>query len=1328
MTMTTTQIYSSDDTFDGELVSVDINNSTTNTFNEVSDEDAAAPIQLNRLVRVSLINSYLRGKVHTLDLDNNTLITGKNAAGKTSLMHAIVPFYGTALSAVSRKTEVLKSFIKHYIPDDNSYIVYEYMRAGELCCVILRAQHSIGGQSDKHWFNLMSGGYDEALFIGTRADNTRYFKNFEQVRSGIEADGRFISSNLTHVEYEAIISNTPINRLKVTSDHQSVKTISRLRDRFSLATSKNASFSGFAGIANNVLNSKLELDDIANFLISALKSERKLHEDGLVFDTSKSEITTALWVRQRKTWQEIEALKPKFVLLANALKSNVVHQSELASQETLAKAVLVEVDKDIRINVAKHTKLKAELDTTQKTALEAKNKWREEKGALVADININIKAAAHLQQQRDEYENGTNHGMAYAPMPRLHDLYNELESLIAKKQGYSDSVDFHTQQLKTSEFNLNAINSKFNSDIQGLKADYDNKVHRIETSINKTDLEYNGKAQDAERTFNLAVQELKDNHQYQRDQLNAAIGAIQVTIATLQAEAASTQYSQTHQKAIDDNAKSLDKVRANQDDVQSRARAAANDINNIKVDIDNNLDLQRKQKSAIQDNQDKINKHRALIQGNTLFSFLLNSESEQGSNSAINNIHKVINPDLLARENLAPEWSADNNALEQDGIYGLTINTANIADKTHLTKQEITQSIDDLDKLNQSIKQQSDINDKALDKLNKSLVAAKSVSAEIELELTKLAADNKVFVDNSGYLLIQAKEDRQIRVDAKIAEVITHQSEMATKKALLADADASKDAQLAVLRTDFANTINLQKNETATRIQQLTSDITAAKNDWQAKVSEITDLKTQAIKNEGYDASILDTLATSIKQANKQIEIAESAGRRIEQFQKFLKDDYPELETLNRAKQNLERQLTQKTLQNESAAEQADKLINTIGGHIIATKSLIDKLDADSTRLSDHIAEISKYITRDILPPTAYDAKVLPSLGDDNHLLTERTLRSIQAAISAAKQTSIEGLSLINAIKVPFNSNEAMFESIFAEYGYIGMTTLRDWYKHASLFMDYMASDHESKKELIIGQYTTEAEKINNFKHDLDAANKSLKIFAKSINNSCADICSNLNSLAIKKFELKIKSVIEENYWYKVLNDFSIAYSQWDGSERLTNPLPSENLIAHLEKVQAQIGQNKFNVNFADQFSIQLEVTQRGENAPRIATRSGSIKDLSSNGTIRIAQLIVYLSLIKVITNAPCTELKLFIDEVGVIDPDNTRELLELLENQQVSAMCAAPEVVNDAVIPYFNNNIACSNNDKGVYKLAQTTDLSSLTQVHKMNEGGAFARPDTQA
>ena len=1303
----------------------------TNSFTEydaVNESVAMPTVQLNRLLRVALINSYLKGKAHTLDLDNNTLITGKNAAGKTSLMHAIVPFYGSALSAVSRKTEVLKSFIKHYLPDDNSYIVYEYMRAGELCCVILRAQHSIGGQSDKHWFNLVSGGYDESLFIGTREDNTQYFKNFEEVRSSIEDAGRFISSNLTHVEYEAIICNTPMNHLKVRGEHQSIKTISRLRGRFSLATSKNATFNGFSGIANNVLNSKLELDDIANFLIAALKSERKLHEDGLVFDTSKSEITTALWVRQRKTWQEIESLKPKFALLADALKSNAVHQSDLATQETLGKAVLSQLNTSITASSTKLLELKSSLNTAQKTALDTKNEWRETEGSLSADINIKAKAAAQLQKQYAEFENGTTHGMAYAPMYKLKDLHNEIPSLIKQKQVHSDSYEFHKQQLDRARFNIDAINSKFNADIQNLEAEYSGKIHRIEKSIDATDLEYAQKSQNAERAFNASLQELKDNHQYQRDQLNAAISEIQVAIATLQAQAASTQYSDAHQKSIDDNAKSLDQVRASQDAAQKRLRIALKEVSDINRDIDSNLTLLQQQKAKIQANHDKISKHRALIQGNTLFSFLLNSESNQGTNTAINNIHKIINPELLACENLAPEWVEDNSVLELDSVYGLTLNTANIQDKEHLTKQEIVQSIDDLDKLNQSIKLQTAITEKTLSKLDKSISAAKTVVVEIELELTKLATDNKMLIDNSSYLLIEAKAERQQRIDAKITEVSKHQTEMAAKKGLLAEADAVIDANIASIRADFDVAMQQQANEKETRKQQLSSDIETTNTAWKQRVDEVTALKNQAMQNEGYDTSVLADLEVAIKEIDKQMLVAETAGRRIEMFKQFLQNDYPELEVINQTKQQLERDLIEQRQQNQKATEELAQFITAITTQITTTGAMVEKLKVDSTRLAEHIAEISKYIARDILPHTAFNTETALISNGDTHLLTESTLRSIQAAIIAAKETTANGLSLINTIKVPFNNNEAMFESLFAEYGYIGMTTPRDWYKHAALFMDYMASDHESKKELIIGQYTTEAEKINNFKHDLDAANKSLKSFAKSINNSCAEICSNLNSLAIKKFELKIKSVIEENYWYKVLNDFSIAYSQWDGSERLTNPLPSENLIAHLEKVQAQIGQNKFNVNFADQFSIQLEVTQRGETAPRIATRSGSIKDLSSNGTIRIAQLIVYLSLIKVITNAPCTELKLFIDEVGVIDPDNTRELLELLADQQVSAMCAAPEVVNDAVIPYFNNNIACSNNEKGVYKLAQTTDLSSLTQVHKMDKGGAFATNDDQA
>ena len=62
---------------------------------------------INRLLKVALINSYPQGKIHFLDVDNNTIITGRNASGKTTLMGVIAPFFGVPLSSIATRYEKL---------------------------------------------------------------------------------------------------------------------------------------------------------------------------------------------------------------------------------------------------------------------------------------------------------------------------------------------------------------------------------------------------------------------------------------------------------------------------------------------------------------------------------------------------------------------------------------------------------------------------------------------------------------------------------------------------------------------------------------------------------------------------------------------------------------------------------------------------------------------------------------------------------------------------------------------------------------------------------------------------------------------------------------------------------------------------------------------------------------------------------------------------------------------------------------------------------------------------------------------------------------------
>ncbi|MGM8900094.1 ATP-binding protein, partial [Psychrobacter sp. 1Y4] len=94
----------------------------------IANEDNTKPVikDINKLLRVALINSYPKGQSHLIEVGDNTIITGRNSAGKTTLMGAVIPFFGTRLSEVSKKNEAVKRLIDFYIPYDDSYLVYEY--------------------------------------------------------------------------------------------------------------------------------------------------------------------------------------------------------------------------------------------------------------------------------------------------------------------------------------------------------------------------------------------------------------------------------------------------------------------------------------------------------------------------------------------------------------------------------------------------------------------------------------------------------------------------------------------------------------------------------------------------------------------------------------------------------------------------------------------------------------------------------------------------------------------------------------------------------------------------------------------------------------------------------------------------------------------------------------------------------------------------------------------------------------------------------------------------------------------------------------------------
>jgi len=1275
----------------------------------------------NRLLRVALINSYLKGQAHLLNVDNNCILTGHNSAGKTTLMGAIAPFYGVPLSAIARKSEVNKSFIEFYLPYDNSYIVYEYVRDGQSRCVILSSQDK------KQIFNFINSSYKDDWFIGKRNDEL-YFKGSVEVMRAIKSQGLQVSSNISQLEYEAIISNCPMKRLKITSA-QARRTIAKYRPDYALTSDPRATFFGFSPIVNNVFQTQLEFDDICAFLVEAMKTQDMLSSDELRLDAVN--IDTAKWVRQRETWQQIEALKPKFETLTQSLNDNIAHQQQLADIRHQALSLLSKIRNEIIDKGEINKTLDTQYHSVKKEAGDKETTWYSVKGKLEADIKLTANELENLKNKKEAFEQGTQDKYQHEPMFKLKARVAQIDSLQAQKKSKGESLQAYKIQLEETKTNLEKIEALFKDEIRNLEKTRDEAVHRINQAKSVTDFEFSEKQRSIENSLSKEKQRLQSQFQMQSEAIKSETARINIEKATKSTQASNLPFSQSSQNAIDNNISEIASLRKTLKDHQIQLKEAQAEKIDIKDETDSQLNQQRRINDTINQHQDNKVHLESLVQGDTLFSFLIQSEANDKSYHAVHQIRKTINPALLNRADLNPDWLADDeesNVVDSvhTGLYGLSLNTSAIPSSDIRTHADIAQDIlsheQQIDSSNAELAELEN----TLNKLNKRKKQNEQEFTQSQLAEQKTENEIEALEDHGRYLLIQAEEERQKRLSEIQSQIQTLDDQLTTNHTKLDALNLEEQSQLSALNEAYTVDSDQLNQEKQARLDDLTIQLDKAKAEYETRLAEATMRKNQAVENEGYDPSILNSIHADIEILDSKLLTAEQAKRRIDDYNIFLENEYAELAALESQKNELETSLIVQQHVYEQYASETRHLLNELQAKITKTAERLSVLEADKLNLTSHLKKLELTLNSALIDVnTSLSPANAPEvenhlLAEDVHLQTERILRSMQSHIERADTTIKQGVKLVDTIKKPFFDNESMFQALLSQSDIMGRTTEINWFLQSRFFMDYMNNEHESKKEMIVGHYIVEAEKINNFKHDLDNADNNLNKFTRNINKNCSDICDNLNALAIEEFKMSISSSIKDNEWYKVLDDFSEAYDNWRGSERIHHPMPSEYLLASLDKVQHFIGQNKLNVKFAQQFSMDLMVKQHGQ-APRTATKTNSFKALSSNGTMRIAQLIIYLSLLSMISTATNTELKLFIDEIGVLDPQNTQELLELLKSQKVSAMCAAPQVVDDAVIPLFTNNIACSRDKSNTYRLSQTDDLSSLTQEATMEAHGVF-------
>ena len=114
-----------------------------------------------RLLKLILIDSYSPGRVVEFPVVGGSVLTGRNGRGKTTLLQLVPIFYGENPTRIVGTETNRLDFNGYYLPCLTSYIVYEYQRRDQICCVILHSNR----QGGERRYRFLRSAYRPDLFL-----------------------------------------------------------------------------------------------------------------------------------------------------------------------------------------------------------------------------------------------------------------------------------------------------------------------------------------------------------------------------------------------------------------------------------------------------------------------------------------------------------------------------------------------------------------------------------------------------------------------------------------------------------------------------------------------------------------------------------------------------------------------------------------------------------------------------------------------------------------------------------------------------------------------------------------------------------------------------------------------------------------------------------------------------------------------------------------------------------------------------------------------------------------------------------------------------------
>jgi hypothetical protein len=1212
----------------------------------------------NGLIAIYLSDSYFKGKLTRIGCEGHTNNTGDNGAGKTTSLNLIPVFYGLAPDKLIQKAGSKKSFIDFYLPRYQSMVVFEYIRAGQTCCVILYRK------TDKSFaYRLAKGAADAYLFNEKSKEKLKECKEAKVWLKDYISTETLVSKQIdTTLDYRAIIQND-IKRLKV----QRAKGASLSTDAYDFSLCSPESYmQHIESLTSVLMKHERLLEQFKTMVVDSFLVEQL--DIGSIPFNKKDRVL----INDLRSLIELNKHNDKFSRSINEYNNLKEVWGRLTSYKSQLNSLLVtchdEIDDKSKNKISLEHDLTVKGDFYERT----RDALNESLSVKNIELKINKEHLDSLYLKREGWDE---------------------EDISQKEAELGQLEDYRNQWITASEHYDNLLGSvkkeKYDHEISKLKVNEKaaKKVQVANENIRRIELElHSNEKASTEKTITLEKKKIDEQELYKKSIEDQQLGLQEKLVeAKVLAKIAKnltdeeTIVLSSHQEKLDSMETNIEHLELESKSLQYSFKIKRDDRSLALISYD------RKNKilDTLQSKIEAISKQRYPVRG-SLKEFLNSSGLAWREN-----IGKIIRPELLLNTKLSPELYAE---VDLNNIFGISVNLDNVLSQdAALSDQILSEQLENL-KLDVSL---------ADDEVQLIETHLKEINAEIkksEVQIQELnRKENHVkeekkrlrFFINSQKETFKSNGLERFKVaETERSRVNEHINQLNHAIQSNLDDISYKYHQLVIAEKER---FSFEEEKTTQSKVVIEENIFNVNQTLKKQCQDLDKLFESLLSDLNIDTKMEAEAKAQNEKCSKNLERVESYRELVNKYNIWEKIEWSRLGDFNNKNKNITAEVTALEQKIESNYNNFDNVKTILKQNIKKTTVQINNLKKSEETAQGCLNNINTQL--ELAPIDVQPSKV--ELAEAPILLFESVNDSVTEAVNL-KRSIIKVIKNVVSFLGQTNNRTKINELWFQLHN--SRIEASKYEPHEEEFFLESIKDIETLIETSIPDITSiTIESIRTVGEQIIRFYQSLDSLKKKVSSVSTTLANNINTQhefpAIGNIEISLVSKISEYDIWKDLKNFNSSWTTWQELEK--GKLPTNDFLNAFASVIDSLGVSKITSDIASLVDINISLEENG----RLVNirNDNDLKHVSSTGISMLAVIVVFCGMTRYLCRDESVKIHWPLDELGKLSTQNTTLLFKFMDKHNIALFCAQPNPPS-VLRKYFTtkNHLV---KDEGVYR-----------------------------